>query len=243
MEKRYVYDYDIKTRYAEYDHRDELKLSAWLTYLQEAGSGGAEQLGCGSDFLWKRGWGFIVTGYYLEIYRPVPITAPMKVKTWALPPKHVLFERSYEFLSESGEKIAAAESRWCLLDVKNGKILPADSIGKTDIADYRTDKALDFSAWKIGGKGDEGTPAFTTKVNLSDYDHYGHVNNTHYADFCMNCFTKEEWKRVSSFQIVYEKQCFIGDELRFYRSEIAPSRYLIEGKKEEITFMKAVIAF
>jgi acyl-ACP thioesterase len=242
MEKKYVYDYALKTRYVEYDSRDRLKLSAWLTYLQEAGSGGAEQLGCGSDFLWQRGWGFIVTGYYLEIYRSVPVNTPLKVRTWALPPKHVIFERSYEFLTEDGEKIASAESRWCLLDITRGKLLPADSIGKTNIEDYRTDKALDFSLWKIAEKG-EGKLVFSTKVYPSDYDHYGHVNNTHYADFCMNCFTQEEWKAVKSFQIAYEKQCFIGDELSFYRVVLSPNKYLIVGKRKTETFMKAIITF
>ena len=48
-----------------------------------------------------------------------------------------------------------------------------------------------------------------------------HVNNTRYADYCLNCFSIAELaeKTISKFSISYVKQCREGDFLRFYKKE------------------------
>ena len=235
MKEQYIYNYKTKTRYIDYDMNDRLKLSSVLTFLQESASYGAEEMGCGTDFLWPRAWGFIVTGYYTELYKNVPVGSNITVKTWALPAKHVIFEREFQFITAEGELIGAAVSRWCLYDVKNQKLLPASRISDDSSREYCTDKALPFKDWKIPTfPTDDLSPDYCVAVGSSNYDHYMHINNTFYADFCANCFSVEEWKsmKVKSFQIAFEEQCFEGDMLQFYKQNISEKDYIILGKKE-----------
>lgn len=239
-------DLDFATRFSDFDCRDRLRLSALLDFMQEGAGVSANQLGCGSEFLWPKGWGFIVTNNYLEFYKPVKVDGKLHLKTWALPPKHIIFERHYELYDEAGEKVAAAVSRWCLLETVNKKILPASVLTDQDYSRYNPAKTIDFKAWKIPPVPLAGAPAFTMQVRGSLCDHYMHVNNTRYADFCMDCFTLDELKdrAVKSFQIVYEAQCVEGDLLSFYRIPAGEETFLIVGvKSENEQFMRAKIAF
>ena len=247
MDDLYMCDLDFCTRYSDFDCFDRLKISSVLDFMQEGAGISANQLGCGSNYLWPKGWGFIVTNNYLELYRPVKTSEKLHLKTWPLPPRHIIFERHYELFAEDGGKVAAAVSRWCLLDLKNKKILPASALTEQDYARYNPKKAMDFKIWKIPPVSLAGdSPAFIMRVYGSECDHYMHVNNTRYADFCMNCFPAEYLKdhAVTSFQISYEEQCLAGDELSFYRIPTGEETFLIVGVKNENTqFMRAKIAF
>lgn len=247
MDNFYMCDLDFSTRYSDFDCYDRLKVSSLLGFMQEGAGISANELGCGSDFLWPKGWGFIVTNNYAEVYKPVRVNEKLHLKTWPLPPRHIIFERHYELFGESGEKVAAAVSRWCLLDLKNKKILPASALTEQDYSRYNPQKTMDFKSWKIPPVPTEGlSPAFSMRVYGSECDHYMHVNNTRYADFCMNCFSLEYLKThaVRSFQIVYEEQCVEGDELSFYRIPTGEEEFLIVGAKEgNKQFMRAKIAF
>ena len=58
-----------------------------------------------------------------------------------------------------------------------------------------------------------------------------HVNNTRYADYCMNCFSIQElslW-RLRKFSIAYVKQTKEGDVLTYYRKRAEDGGFLVQG--------------
>ena len=61
-----------------------------------------------------------------------------------------------------------------------------------------------------------------------------HVNNTRYADYCINCFSLEELKNraIVRFSIAYIKQCREGEILSFYRKQIAKNEFVVQGFNE-----------
>lgn len=245
MEK-FIYDLDLTTRYIEYDFKDDVRLSSVFAWMQEAAGLGADQMGVGADYLWPKGLGFIVTEYELELYEPLPIGSALTLRTWPLPPKHVIMERCFDFLGKNGEKYGSAISRWCLLDIKNQKMLPVSALGENDPERFLTDKPVQLQG-KLPNLSTEGLmPAYRTVVTTSDYDHYMHVNNTRYVDFCVNCFSVEEWQslRLRSIRIAYLNQCFYGDELCFYKIPVGDREYIIVGERRDKTlFLKVKMVF
>lgn len=246
MNENYYYcDVTLATRYTDFDFCDGLRLSSYLSLIQEAGSLSANEMGIGSDFLWPRGWGFIVTNTYLKIFRPVRTGERLTVRTWPLPPRKVIFERDCEIYGESGEKVAACVSRWCLFDLKNQKILSDAALPDRDYSRYSSRQAFEFCDWKIPAFSLDGaTPDYALRVHHADCDRYKHVNNAKYADYCLNCFSGEELekRRVTGFHITYEKQCKEGEYLSFYRRETAKNEWSVMGVKEDKSiFMRARI--
>ncbi len=242
--KKYEYTQTFTVKYRDVDFKDELKASAAFAYMEEAAGGSADELGFGYAYCKQRGLTFMLSNVRCEFLRPVPLGAAVILRTWPTPPTHVVFGREYQFSDEAGAPYLNASSRWCLIDLKTGKLVNSKALENQDYSTYNTDKLLEGVQWKIPSFPiAEGELAFDLKIANSEYDHNMHVNNTRYADYCLNCFSVQELSklRLKSFSIAYLRQCREGETLYFYRKK-TESGYLIEGVNEkEETVMRAQI--
>ncbi len=231
----YQHKREFTVKYCEADFKDELKVSTALSYMEEAACSSADELGFGYAYIKPRGYAFMVTNLCLEWITPVPLGERVAVVTWPTPPTHVIFGREYQFLSPEGELRINASSRWCLVDMQTGKLLLSKTLDNQDYTTYNRAKAIESVQWKIPVfSPQEGELRYTLTVANGDYDHNMHVNNTRYADYCLNCFTVEELvaRRLKAFSISYVKQCKEGENLRFYRKIQEDGSYLVHGFKE-----------
>ncbi len=233
--KAYEYTQSFSVKYCEADFKDELKVSTALSYMEEVACASADELGFGYAYIKPRNYAFMVSNICCEFISPVCLGELITVKTWPTPPTHVIFGREYQFLGKLGEIRANASSRWCLIDMQSGKLLPSKILDNQDYSSYNTAKALDNVQWKIPVFPiEEGELKFSFVVANSEYDHNMHVNNTRYADYCLNCFSIEELsqKRLKRFCISYVKQCKEGERLSFYRKEM-DGAYVVQGLNEK----------
>lgn len=224
---RHIKTYEI--RYTDVDFKDELKLSSLLSILEESACLSADELGFGYDDIAPRGIGFILANWYIEIYRPIVFRDKLTVHTWPMKPKNTIFFREFEVYS-GDEKVCAGSTRWCMVDLNTFSVLPTSAFFEGDTREYNDFRALDFNSWRLPPLK-EGEKKYEKLVSYSDYDHYNHVNNTKYADMCMDAFSVEEMKERSlkSVQITYVKQCKYGEKLEFFRCDDGEFSY-IEGR-------------
>lgn len=235
MMKVYEHSREFNVKYCDVDFKDELKISSVLAYLEEVACSSADELGFGYAYVKPRGYAFMVTNICCEFITPITLGENILVKTWPLPPSHVIFGREYRICAETGEVRLNASSRWCLIDFATGKLLPSKTIENQDYSTYNTEKVFESVKWKIPSFAvEEGALKFTLTIANSEYDHNMHVNNTRYADYCLNCFSIAELaeKKLKGFSISYIKQCKEGETLRFYRKEGENGEYFVQGFNE-----------
>ncbi len=228
----YEYVENFKIKYCDVDFKDEIKLSTTLALMEEVACASADELGFGYAYIKPRGYAFMVSNILIEFVRSAALGESVTVKTWPLPPAKATFRREYEFLSAQNELLAKASSRWCLIDMRQGKLAPSKVIDNQDYTTYNTTKLLEDVQWKIPTFAlEEGELRFSMMVANSEYDHNMHVNNTRYAEYCLNCFSVEELatSKLTKFSITFVKQCKEGDSLRFYRKKVEDGSYLVEG--------------
>lgn len=228
----YQYTESFKIKYCDVDFKDECKVSTALSLMEEVASGSADELGFGYAYIQPRGLAFMVSNLCVEFLQPIRLGTLVEAKTWPLPPTKVTFQREYLLASTQGEVLCKASSRWCLVDMTTGKIAPSKLIENQDYSTYNTTQVFEDVKWKIPTFArEEGTLGFTITIANSEYDHNMHVNNTRYADYCLNCFSLAELstRRLKSFSISYIKQCKEGDTLCFYRKKSEDGRYLVHG--------------
>ena len=233
--KPYEHIKEFQIKYCDADFKDEMKTSVALSLMEEVACSSADELGFGYAFVKPKGYAFMVTNICMEFYRPVLLGDTVTLKTWPTPPSYVVFGREYQMLSKSGELLVNASSRWCLVDIKTGKLLQSKVIDNQDYSTYNTSKALENVKWKIPAfQTEDAELKFTLTIANSEYDHNMHVNNTRYADYCFNCFSIEELKnrKLKKFSISYVKQCHEGDVLKFYRKIEEDGSYLVHGFNE-----------
>ncbi len=234
--KAYEHTQEFLIKYCDVDFKDELKPSAALAYMEEVACASADELGFGYAYVKPRNYAFMVSNVRCEFIKPVPLGKIITLKTWPTPPTHVVFGREYQFLNERGEAYANASSRWCLIDLSTGKLLPSKAIDNQDYSTYNTRKLMEGVQWKIPAfPVEEGEKRFVITVANSEYDHNMHVNNTRYADYAFNCFTVSELAglRLKAFSISYVRQCKEGETLSFYRKKIGDGEYLTQGVNEK----------
>ncbi len=233
--KTYEHIQQYTVKYCEADFKDCLKPSAALAYMEEVACSSADELGFGRDFVKPRGYAFMVSSLYFECLKPIMIGDVIKIKTWPSIPSHVIFGREYQFEDLQGTPLINATSRWCLIDMASAKLLNSKVIDNQDYTTYNTKKLFDKVQWKVPAfRPEEGELRFTMTVANSEYDHNMHVNNTRYADYCLNCFSVAELsdKRLKKFGISYVKQCKENETLRFYRLQREDGSYLVQGFNE-----------
>lgn len=206
--------------YADCDEYDNLKPSALLVYAQEVAGLSADELGFGYKDTIPFNQGFVIVTTCCEIARPAHPNELLTVESWPLPPRHSVFERVYAVNDERGERVASVSSRWCLVDFTSGKILPPDVLKTHSTCPYRAEQIMK-PVWALPKLAGEGEEVYSLLARSSHLDHFHHVNNTKYADFFMDCFSREELqnKLVKSFRISYAKQVTAGEEMTFFRKD------------------------
>lgn len=217
---QYAHFKTYELRYSDFDYKDELRPSSLLDVVQESACLSADELGFGYADLKPKDFGFIIVNTYCELRRPVVLGETLTVETWPLSPRMVYFERDYR-VKAGEEEVAAIASRWCLVDLGSFTLLRPDRMGEAhEKCPYRDEKSTAPQSWKIPHIKN-GREMYRMTVAVSHCDHYFHANNARYADFFFDCFSMEELsaKKVTAFQITYEKQAKEGSELALWRED------------------------
>ena len=235
----------IKTyaiRYTDVDFKDELKLSALLSVLEESACLSADELGFGYADITPRGIGFILANWYLEISRPIKLNEQLTVHTWPMKPQNTIFLREFEVYS-GHEKVCSGTTRWCMVDLKTFSVLPTSVFFNGDTREYNDFRAIDYNAWRMLPLKD-GEKKYEKTISVSDYDHYFHMNNTRYADVCLDAFSVDELTRrsIANVQITYVKQCKCGEKLEIFRKDDGDTSFL-EGRVEGETRVRVRVKF
>lgn len=215
-------------RYTDVDFKDDLKLSSLLSLLEESACASADELGFGYGQLQPKNVGFVILNWHLELFRSVKLGEELTIHTWTVKPKRLTVFRDFEMYC-GDEKVGVASSRWCVIDLKNFKIVDP-SFAISENLTYNEKRSVEVLNWKIP-LVNCCERIYSRKVVLSDYDHYNHVNNTKYADFLLDVFSPDEMsgKYVACVDINYQTQCKLGEVLDFYMED-KDGCNLIEGR-------------
>ena len=161
----YCFRRPFRLRYTDFDFKDELSLTALLGIIQESATGSADELGFGYADLKPKNYGFLIVNTYGEIFRQPTFGETVTVETWPLPPRHVFFERDYRVLGEDGQPVAAAASRWCLVDLSTFSLLTGEALGDANTnCPYNPEKSIVVPNWKVP-RLQEGKEAYVRSLS------------------------------------------------------------------------------
>lgn len=236
-----VNEYQIK--YTDVDFSKNLRLSSLLSYLEQSAGASADELGFGYNEITPKGLAFILANYSIKLFRPIVLGENLTVSTWPLKPTKLVCLRDFELFC-GDEKVGVATSRWCLMDIKNYKIMPTKCLFEDDQRTYNECRSLQVDSWKIEGVCDDDKFVYERVVRYSDYDYYNHVNNTKYADFALDAFSTEFLldKYISFVQITYSKQCKEGESIAIFKN-FDGEFYTVEGRVQGETRFLVKIRF
>ena len=124
----------------------------------------------------------------------------------------IFFIRDFYILDQSGRKVAAASSAWLLIDVQKRRMLVPEKLdGRLPLNDGL--RALDEDLERLVMPKDLAEKR-TVQADYSMVDIMGHVNNTRYVDWVMDCFPFEHHRshRLAWLQVNYNSEVLPGEQ-------------------------------
>ncbi|WP_010094265.1 acyl-[acyl-carrier-protein] thioesterase [Ornithinibacillus scapharcae] len=231
---RYTKNYHIDL--GDVDFQRKLKLSALFRYFQDAANLAAENLGVGITQLFEKyGVAFVLMRIRVDIIRTPMLDEEITIETWPLKPGKLEFERDYIVRDKNGEVIAKAVSVWVIMDLNKRRLKRSESIN-LEYPELIEERAIDVALAKLKAT-DELETVYHKTIGYSDIDFNGHLNNSKYIDYIMDCFALEEHQRyhTSSIEVNYLNEVMPGDTLLIKKdvSKLEDNFVLVEGIREE----------
>ncbi len=209
------------------DFAKNLKLSAAFNYFQEMARLHADKLGVGiEDIELRHGGVWVLTRMRVDMYRYPVWGEEVIIETWPLVPSKFEFNRDYLMKDAKGKIIACAVSTWMVLDVRTRRPKRSEAIGmpNPDQDDERP-RAISCTLGKLKMPVNS-VLAYERVIGCSDIDSNGHLNNSKYLDFIIDCFSMEQLRRcrLVSVQINYLGEAFAGDTVALYKNFAIPEQ-------------------
>ena len=216
MDVFYESDYRVDSR--DTDLFGHCRPSAILGFLQES----ATQAACALHFsreemLEKYNAFWMLARIRFELKRPLLWDETLRIKTWHRGDRAAMMYREFD-LFVGDEPVGQALSAWVLADQDTRKLTRLGGIKELENTDggslRRTDKLqklkVPVDLALVGQR----------RMNYSDTDVNGHINNIRYADFACDALELEQAGRgqfVSSLRVSYLAECRAGETIDLLR--------------------------
>ena len=172
------------------DTKQNIKLSALENILTDCAGFHSEQMGLGIIDVQKLNITWVLSKVRFKINKLPTVLQHVMVKTWLVNVSKYAFIRDFVVLNDDGDILVKATSKWCLIDIINRQPVLLSNIK----FDYVINKTypnnfdplfLNFTNF------DKYSNSVDYKINYSDLDFNGHVNNAKYFDIILNCVGKD----------------------------------------------------
>lgn len=246
MEQNIRFQSNIHVDLRDVDFTKKVKLSTLFSYFQDVASLASVELGYGIEQLESQfGVSWVLIRIRVEITRMPEWDEKITIETWPLEPKRIEFERDYLVRDANGEVIIRAVSVWVLMDIHQRRLKRNDAIG-IHYPSVIKERALEKKLGKLNGNG-HLEKVYRKVIGYSDVDFNGHLNNSRYVDYAMDCFPIENHRQfeVKAIEVNFINEALPGDTITLFRdvSESRENKIYIEGQKGESgnTVFKATV--
>lgn len=182
----------------------------------------------------ERHYTWVLSRLSIELHRSLVQYEHFTIQTWIENVYRLFTDRNYSITDEKGAAIGYARSVWAMIDVETRK--PADllSLHQGRITDYICDLPCPMEKHSRI-KVDSTTTHFQLTPRYSDIDINGHVNSVRYIEHILNLFPLSHYRHhfIQRFEIAYVNECYYGEDILFYYTEVKQDEYLVELRKSD----------
>ena len=214
-----VWSDSYNVHWSDADAKGDASIISLFNYLQESAIRNAEHLGLGYDAALELKQIWVIVRMQLEVMRYPHWGETIEVRTWPRGVEGLYALRDYEILDGKGLLIAAAASRWIVLDTITRNPVPVNILEEVlHLCDPRKAIALPSTSRMPTG---EFILLKKYIVQYSDLDKHNHVNNTRYVEWVVNAFPGN-WlnsHEIGEFRIDYNGESYQDDEIAIYAEQ------------------------
>lgn len=231
-----IYSTKITLYNSYFDLNDRLTAKSILNIFQDVASIHAEQIGVGFENMFKQNLYWVLSRIKFDILNMPTPNQTIIVETWPHEKGRIDFDRDMRILSETGEVLIIASSKWCVIDTINRRLQRSDNINYNGQVYNQVNYIENFNKIELPSCNFEYKHSYV--VQFSDLDHNQHMNNTNYATLISNTINN---KIFSHFEINFLNECLINDTIDILSICNQNGEYIfgnVNDKKAFVAFIK-----
>lgn len=236
MEDRYSEEFIIPSHLV--DGSKSLGAGNILHLMQELSYHGADQLGCGEADFERRGLAWIFARMHIVINRRPSLYEKITMQTWSKGLEGLFFNRDYRFLDTQGETLIGACSSCLTISLSTRSMVRSDKVASLLENWVQNPEEAASPAGKILPCPDyTPLPVMSHRVMYSDTDFIGHVNNSQYIRWAVDCeMSLNPGFNVREITVNFIRETKLGETIEYYRG-IRGGRINYSAKVEGNTAM------
>ena len=200
-----------KIGFFDVDLNNTIRPRVLMMLFQDAATTHSEKAGFGNSQLIAHGKACVMYQMGIHIHRPPVLDDEICIQTWHAKEDKFMAYRDY-WVTCGNQTLVSARGVWLLIDINEKKLTPLSGmISKSYTEEAPIFDAASFDAWKPWLKP-ELTHTCSIFLRPSDFDSYGHVNNTtyfEYLDILIHQFLGENAK-IKTIHMQYSKEIPAG---------------------------------
>lgn len=183
------HSYKIVTAVDEFDFAERIKPSAILEYFQDLATVHADEIGIGYHKMKEGNLCWVLNRLSAVIDKQPKLGEEVILTTFPHKPGLVDAFRDYYVTDTKGNSLIRGTSRWCVLDMASKAIRRCSPLFNYPDSAYCPRFAVEDGNPQLPNiENAEGEIEWSSsgKVNITDLDRNGHMNNARYADMAVN---------------------------------------------------------
>ena len=219
-----MYTFEGRIRYSEVDAGRRLTVEKTIDYFQDCSSFQSEDLGVGLDYMSENHFAWVINYWQIRFERRPVMGEAVRTGTQPYEFKGILGMRNFMMETQDGERLAAANSVWTLVDTArmHPVRIPADIIDKYSLEE-KLDMRYDSRKIRLPDIPGETRPAITVQEYHLDTNR--HMNNGQYVRIAAGLLPAD--REASVLRIEYRQQAVLGDRITPVLYADDPSRICV----------------
>ena len=235
-----IYEKEYELTDMQTDAFGRAKPSALLSFAQDIAGEHAASFSDNWEQLQNKHLFWAVTRHYLEVFTLPKVGDTILLKTWPMVTTRVAYPRAVEGYGKDGTRLFRMVSLWVLMDTeKRSLVLPCRGGLTIDGCNRGCEAPLPISLSPVAYEY-----TATRRVQYSELDRNGHMNNTRYLDWINDLLPLEFHKThaIESCTICYLQELLLEQDCNL-RWQIDDSGLLrLDGVLSDSTSDKRIFA-
>ena len=192
-----------------------------LHLFQELSFHGAAQLGCSEEYLERVGYAWIFSRMHFIVERRPKIYETVRMETWSQGLEGLFLIRHYRILDEAGTPLIRGCSSCLTINLATRSLVRSDKVAAVSpYWEQNPLKAASPAGKIVPCEEYAAEPLLSHRVMYSDTDFVGHVNNSQYLRWAVDCEKSVNPEfNLSEVSLNFLKETKLGETIEYYRSE------------------------
>ena len=234
MDKIGVYQFMAEPFHCDFGGR--LMMGHLGNHMLNAADFHSTDRGFGMRYLLRINRSWVLSRLAIEMEEMPKMYTKFNVETWVESAMRYFTSRNFRVVGEDGQVFGYGRSIWAMIDTETRQPTDLFAIDNGAINNWIVkDKECPIDKGGRVKMGDEAQLVRTINTNYSDVDINGHINSVKYIEHVLDLWSIDWYRehQIKRFEIAYVAEAHQGDQLSFYKEQIAENEYCVRICKDD----------